>query len=245
MAISVGEFGQRQVETGLHFRPGAHRDAETGSAGTGAVDGDDEGLAPPRLVTRIGAPAAVEHLVVDRQRMDIAGAHPEKRVTGYLRRVVLDGEALASAPGTPKPFRRRVQIALPGLRAGPELEHPIPAAVDQTVAAAVLFVAPARGQVVHGRNRLENDGTVGDPRPDDPIAVADQGVDQALQAVPVDQHLVATGHIGSRHRSSPLQRAQLVHCYPYEDQRKQIPVGMPMTPQRLHHFLDAPQQELS
>ncbi len=68
------------------LRAGAHRGAEAGAAGDGAVDRHDEGLAAPVGVVLVDVGTAAEHLVVDGEGREIAGPYAQE---GHARRIVV------------------------------------------------------------------------------------------------------------------------------------------------------------
>ena len=80
VAVVVEDLGQRQVEAAGHARSGPHRRAEARPAGAPAVDRDEEGVAPARLVVGLDVAVAEEHAVLDRHGVQVAGAHADEGV---------------------------------------------------------------------------------------------------------------------------------------------------------------------
>jgi hypothetical protein len=84
MTVLIDQLGQRQVESALGLRARIHRNAEARVAGLRAVDGDDEGVTPPRLIVGVCVAVADEDLVLHPDRRQVAGTHPDERVAGDL-----------------------------------------------------------------------------------------------------------------------------------------------------------------
>ena len=94
---AVEDLGQREVVPGLGLRAGAHRDAEAGAGRLEAVHGDDERVLPPRGVVGVGVRPAEQHLVLDRDPVELAGAHADEGQRRTVGRVLLDDEAVVRA----------------------------------------------------------------------------------------------------------------------------------------------------
>ena len=143
---AVEDLGQREVVACLGLRTGAHRDAEAGAGGLEAVDGDDERVLAARRVVAVGVAAAEEDAVLDRDRVQLAGAHADERERRILERLLLDLEAAVAAPRPPEPDARRKQELLPRVRADRVAEARLVLAPLEPVGAGVLDVRPADRQ---------------------------------------------------------------------------------------------------
>ena len=184
--LAVQQFGQRQVETGLRTRSGMHRDAETRAARLAAVHRDDERAVAPRLVVRIDMRTAEEHVVLDGDRMQFAGPHGEEGKALLRRRIDRDAHAAVVAFGAEQREQRRVQEALPGMRADGIAEQRGVIAPAQAIMAAVLLVGPARRQVVEQLDVVIDDRLVAPGGAEQAKALRAQGGDQRGKAVQAD-----------------------------------------------------------
>ena len=124
------------------FGPGAHRRAEARAARLEAVDGDDEGVLAPRRVVAVGVATAEEDPILDRDRVQLAGAHADEGERRIVERLLLDLEAAVSAAGLPEPDARRAEELLPGMRADREAEARLVVAPLEPVAPASCVVCP-------------------------------------------------------------------------------------------------------
>ena len=146
------------------LRAGVHRDAEAGAAGLAAVHRDDERALAPRLVVRIDVRALQEHAVLDGDGVQLAGAHAEEGVAlapAPASAVTVDAVGLLL--GAPQAQQRRVQEALPGMRADGVAEQRLVVAPLQAVVAAVLLVGPAGRQVGDRRDVVVDDRLIAQP----------------------------------------------------------------------------------
>ena len=93
---AVEDLGQRQVIPRLGLGAGPHRRAEAGRGGLEAVHRDDERVLPPRGVVGVGVCPAEEHLVLDGDPVEFAGAHADEGQGCTVRLVLLDDEAVVA-----------------------------------------------------------------------------------------------------------------------------------------------------
>ncbi len=77
--LLANELGEGQIESALRARARAHRGAEARAARHAAVDGDEERAFTTRRVLAIDERSLEEDPVLDGDRVEIAGANPEKR----------------------------------------------------------------------------------------------------------------------------------------------------------------------
>ena len=178
---AVVDLGDGEVEA----RPGGgaalHRVAEAGGRGPAAVDGHDEQPPAAGAVGGVGDVGAEEHGILDRQGREVAAAdaeHGKRRGVGHewllVPAVAVADERRDRLPGGKEEVLERV---------GPDdvVEAARRLVTPQAVAAAVLVVEPAGGQVGDTRHVVEHDGAGGDAWADDAVACGDQSVDDGLE----------------------------------------------------------------
>ena len=119
----IVQLREHQVIALCHLGTGAHRRAEAGAAGAGALHRDDERLGAPRPEVLVDVRTGGKHLVLDQQGGDLTGAHAEEgkpRRLGLryleLHRAVLAGRSRQRDAG-------RLRVPLPALRAHREVEQ--------------------------------------------------------------------------------------------------------------------------
>jgi hypothetical protein len=122
-----------------------------------------------RLVVALDVRVVEEDAVLDRDRVEVAGAGADERVARRFDR----RRRRALAVARPEPELGREQEVLPRCRADVEAEQSLVVAASQAVSAALLLVRPARREV-SGRLDLVVDDRVR----------ADRGPDQAVAALP-------------------------------------------------------------
>ena len=177
----VEQLGQRKVKTLVRDRAGAHRDAEARAPWVGAGQRDDEvGLAPGH-VCRVGHGSLCEDAVVDRDRVQVAGPDAKEREVLPINDRRLDLYLGTDPSSAPQQLAGGEQQRLPRLRPGDVAKHRLVTALTKSVAAGVLQISHAAGQLIDRLDLRVDDRTVPDRRPDDhPPALAEQ-VDQRLQ----------------------------------------------------------------
>ena len=161
MPALVDQLGQSQIEAAAGLRAGLHRDAEAGIAGLRAVDGDDEGILPSRLIVGVGVAVADEDLVLNTDRGQVAGANPDEGVAGNFLRFLLEVDlAISSFVAPPESEPRGKEMALPGI--GPDVvcEERGIVPLCEPVAAALLLVCESLRQISGRGNLLVEDGPI-------------------------------------------------------------------------------------
>ena len=194
VAAVADELRQREVEAGPGLRSGLHRRAEAGAAGRAAVDGQHEGGLAARAVGRVDEGAAEEDPVLHQDRRELARPHPHERVAGRGRRLGLGHETTVVPAGAPAHDRRRVQVALPGVRPDRVAEEGTVVAPPQPVSAPVLLVVPADRQIGSAPDLVEDDGAVADGGAEQRVTALAQGVEERVEPAGVDDQGVAGFH---------------------------------------------------
>ncbi len=140
--------------------------------------------------------AAEEHPILDRDRIQLAGAHADEGEP-------LGGDGLRHHPhtvgvalGVPQAQHRRMQKFLPRMRTDGIAEKRLVVAAHEPVAPAVLLVGPAPRQIGERDDIVVDDGLVANGRTDHAIAPPPQRVNQRLQ--PLDRR---HGRLGGVHRA--------------------------------------------
>ena len=149
--LAVEDLREREVVVLVGLRAGAHRDAEARGRGLEAVGGHDEGVLPACGVVAIGVAAAEQHAILDRDPVQLAGAHAEKRERRRIERLLLHLEP--AVPGAPRPEQldaRRKQELLPRVRADRVAEARVVVAALEAIRPGLLDVGPADGQLGRG-----------------------------------------------------------------------------------------------
>ena len=149
--LTVEDLRERQVVVAFGLRACAHRDAEARGRGLEAVGGHDEGVLPAGGVVAIGVAAAEQHAVLDRDPVQLAGAHAEQRERRRVWRLLLHLEPAVSL--TPRPEQLdacREQELLPGVRPDRVAEARVIVAALETIRACLLNVGPADRQLGRG-----------------------------------------------------------------------------------------------
>src|SRR5665647_1882011 len=204
--VLVEQLGQREVETLIGDRAGAHRDTEARASRVGAGQRHDERGLAPCDVCRVGHLPLREDAVVDRECMQVAGPNAEQcqalRVDDSGCHLLLGAD-----PSTaPQQLARGEQQGLPRLRTRGEGEQRLVVALAQPVAAGVLEISHAARKLIDRLDLGVDDGAVTHGRSDDsPPAFAEQ-VDQRLQpgnkqdhsSYVVHAHLVVHKHLWVR-----------------------------------------------
>jgi hypothetical protein len=72
-------------------------------------------------------------------------------------------------------------------------------ALAQAVGSGILFVAPPGGKLVYGGYIVVDDGTIAHSGPDDLIAVVAQGIEEMLEMLTIQNHLVANVQRGFKY----------------------------------------------
>ena len=201
MPFPVEDFGQGEVEAAFGPGAGVHRDAEAGSARHRAVERDDEGAFAPRPVGRVGVAVAEQDPVLDRDRVQLAGAHADESVARRLLRRRFDAEPGAVPPCAPQAQARFMQESFPGLRPHRVAEQRLVVAPLEAAGAPVLAVRPPPRQPRDSPRRR-----VTPPGADRLVAVGAQRVQQLLQVGPLEQPSFLTRHEGDW---TPLRRVRV------------------------------------
>ena len=182
MPALVDQLGESQIEAAAGLRAGLHRDAEAGIAGLRAVDGDDEGILPSRLIVGVGVAVADEDLVLNTDRGQVAGANPDEGVAGNFLRFLLEVDlAISSLTAPPESERRGKEMALPGI--GPDVvcEERGIVPLCEPVAAALLLVCESLRQISGRGNLLVEDGPIANGWADHSEAPAGELGDQLVE----------------------------------------------------------------
>ncbi len=206
---AVEDLGQREVVAGLGLRPGPHRDAEAGAGRLEAVHGDDERVLAPCGVVAVGVAAAEEDPVLDRDPVELAGAHSDQGERGVLERLLLDLEAVVASLRAPEPDARREQELLPRVRADRVAEARLVVAALEPVGARVLAVLPADRELGGRLEILVDDRAVPDCRPDDAEASTGQRLQEAVEGLRLDH--AGLGVRQAFHSSLTLATARLAY----------------------------------
>src|SRR5665647_2763240 len=158
--VLVEQLGQREVETLIGDRAGAHRDTEARASRVGAGQRHDERGLAPCDVCRVGHLPLRQDAVVDRECMQVAGPNAEQR---QALRVDDSGCHLlvGADPSTaPQQLARGEQQRLPRLRTRGEGEQRLVVALAQPVAAGVLEISHAARKLIDRLDLGVDDGAV-------------------------------------------------------------------------------------
>ncbi|HAM41369.1 MAG TPA: hypothetical protein DCP69_08555 [Candidatus Omnitrophica bacterium] len=82
VAIRLAQFRQRQIKPGGGGWPRLHGHAETRPAGLPALHADDEQVTASGLIDRIAEGTLEKDATLNRQGVQLAGAHPDHGVSG-------------------------------------------------------------------------------------------------------------------------------------------------------------------
>ena len=185
--LVADELGEREIETAFGPRARSHRGAEARPARDAAVDGDEERLLAARRVVAVDVRALEEDPVLDRDRVEIAGADAEERKRPLGRRLLDElRPALVVPTRLPEAHARGQQPALPRVRADRIAEPRLVVAALEPVGGGVLHLRPPGGQLVRRRDLLVDDRAVPARRPDDAVAAITEHPDERVQAVEID-----------------------------------------------------------
>jgi hypothetical protein len=176
----VVQFGQPQIESTAELRPGSHRSAETGSARTKAIHGEDKSVLAPFLIDRVDEIIPEKRQILDFDRRDFARPDSDECVAG--RRIGGAGRfpAAVLADGEKRTSRGKENL-FPGLRSGNVVEVVrVPAGNQAVLARFDLAGIPLR-QVGRSLDRLILHGAVADARTDGLITFFPQPGKEILQ----------------------------------------------------------------
>ena len=132
--------------------------------------------------------ARQEHLVLNRDRVELTGAHADERVARRRGRLLDDLEALAvlPAPRLPQAQIGRVQKLLPRLRADGVTEYRLIVAPSQAIGAAILLVGPADRELRAGAHVAIDDRAFTHRRPNHLIALTGNRREQPIEDAALD-----------------------------------------------------------
>ena len=181
MPAIIHDFGQRDVETGIHFRTGVHGDAEAGRARLAAIHRDDERLLAARAVMRIDIGAAEKHLVLDGDGSELAGPHADEGAGFHLLGRCAHRDVVAIPLRFPKVQNGRMQKFFPALRPHGETEQRIVPPTFEAVAPGFLRIGPPLRQIGGRGDVIIDDGAIPDGRPEHAISVPAKGIEQASE----------------------------------------------------------------
>ncbi len=165
------ELGQQDVVAALDLGTGAHRGAEAGRCRGRALHRDHEHLLTAGDVVRVDERRAGEDRVLHAECREIAGAGAQEGDRPGVGRLRGEGHLVAIAGRPGERDEGREGPLLPGRGPDDVPEDVLVAPPAQAVAAGCLLVADAAGQVLDGRDLVEDDRPVGDGGSDDPATV--------------------------------------------------------------------------
>src|SRR5690606_9478574 len=147
---------------------------------------------------RVDIGAFEEDAILDRDGPDLASADAEEgeALAGLGRG--RDGKAVTLARYAPQGQARRMQVTLPRMRTDDIAEEGAVVAPVQAIAAAVLLVGPAGGQVGDAVDVVIDDRLVAEPRPEDAIALRRERADEAVEPSGRQHHCRRLAHRASR-----------------------------------------------
>ena len=206
---AVQDLGQRQVVSRLGLRPRPHRRAEAGRGGLEAVHGDDERVLTARGVVGVGVRPAEEHLVLDRDPVQLARPHADERQRRAVRLVLLDDEAVVLLARPPEADAGRQQELLPRVRPDRVPEAGLVVAALEPVAARLLVVRPADREIGRRLDVVVDDRAVAHRRADGPKAVRRERPQQIVEGLGLDH-----GRCDVR-QARPLLRPSPASAVPY------------------------------
>ena len=161
VGVALHQLGEGQVEPLRRLGTGAHRRAEAGVAGAGAVHGDDERPLAASGVVAVDERPLGQDTVQDPDRRQVARADADEGVAGRLGIVVLDLERLAVGPSGPEePAAGRMEERLPARRPSGVIEQRGVAGGVQAVPAGLLLVDRSGGKVAGVVDVVVHDGAV-------------------------------------------------------------------------------------
>jgi hypothetical protein len=177
------ELGKREIVTAGRLWPGPHRRAETGAAGDGTVDRDDEDLFAPAPIVRIDPATSGQDAVLDGDGMEIARPHADEGEAFFWQRLGHDLDATLPVLGAPEPLNRRMEKFLPGMRPDGVAEDGVVVAAAQAVTSAVLLVRPGSRQVAERGDIVIDDRLARDGWAEDAVAAPTQRLEQGRQSI--------------------------------------------------------------
>ena len=141
--LALHQLGESEIEGTFHARPRAHRAAEARAPGLATVDGDDERPLAAQRVVALDVAAFQEDPVLDRNRMQVAGAGAEERERLVGRRLLGDRRNFALGDARPpEPDARGKELLLPGMRADCPTEDGIVLSLFEPVACRLVLRRP-------------------------------------------------------------------------------------------------------
>ena len=144
---AVVELGQHQVVPLGHLGAGAHRGAEAGRSGAGALHGDHERGRATGTVVVVDKRPGRERAVLDQHGGDLAGAYAQE---GKPRRIGdggLEPDRAILAHRGAGVDARRLRVPLPALRSHREVEEARAPRLAEPIAPGSLVIGPSRRQV--------------------------------------------------------------------------------------------------
>jgi hypothetical protein len=158
--LAVEQLREREVVALLDARPGVHRDTEARGGRLTAVDRDDEDPAAPGGVVAVDELAAGEDLVLDRDRVQLARAHPDEGERRLVERLLLDDRRAAVRPRAPEPEAGREEELLPRVRPDGVAEARVVLTALKAVGPRLLPVGPADRELSRALELVVDDRAV-------------------------------------------------------------------------------------
>ena len=192
----IVEFGEDEVGAVADFRPGAHRGAEAGAGGAGALDGHHQGGVAAGRVIGIAERAGPHRAVLDPEGRELACPDAEE---GDRRRRFHDRHDGHRSTLARRPCERHegwMREALPGGQRDAVVERPLAPAIRQAVLARRRFAPPAHRELGGAPDLVVDDRAVDDRGAKHPTALAAERIEQAVQ-VRADQEPRPGHHHGS------------------------------------------------
>jgi hypothetical protein len=113
-----------------------------------------------------------EDPVLDRDRVQLAGAHADEGEGSRRSRRRGENDAVGVALRLPERQRRRMEVLLPGLRADHVAEQGAVGAPREAIVSGRMLVRPARREIVRRIDAVVDDDPVAHGRPVGVVALA-------------------------------------------------------------------------
>ena len=178
---AIVQLGQHQVMSLGHLGAGAHRRAEAGRSGAGALHGDHERGGSTGTVVVVDERPGGERAVLDQHGGDLAGAHPQEGESRRIGDRVLESDRAVLAHRGASRHARRLGIPLPALWSHREVEEARAAGLAEPIPPGCLVIGPSRRQVSDGGDLVVDDRPVAGDRTDDGAPLVAQDLDQPVQ----------------------------------------------------------------
>ena len=199
----VVELREDEIGPVGDLRPGAHRRAEAGRHGDGALDRNDERRVTSRGVVGVTRRPRAQDALLDIEGGEFASPHPDE---GEARHVRLD--RLDEPVGTRRCLGdpRRVREPFPRGDADAIVERAVAALLLKAVCARLAVGAPSDRQLLDAGDLRVDDGTVADRRTDHLPAVRAKGAEQAVELERGKKAEVSVMVDGAMRRGLPRRR---------------------------------------